>query len=89
MLVSCEEGPKVTFHAMTSSDDSVLTTGTNLGVQLVVAAAADEMTSGALHDPGILGHALKADRALWVWNLRSLGRCATSNLFPLLHEILH
>ena len=89
MLVCCEKGSQVTFHSMTSSDDSVLTSGTDLGIQLVVTAAADEMTSRALHDPGILSHVLKADRAFRVRDLGSLCRAATSNLSPLLHEILH
>ena len=74
---------------MTSSDDCVLTSGTNLGVKVVVTAAADEMASGALHDPGILGQVLKADRTFRVRDLGSLGRAATSNLSPLLYEILH
>ena len=71
-LVCGKEGPQITFHAVTSSDDSVLTTGAKLWIQLVVTAAADEMTRGALHDSGSLGHVLKADWAFRVWYLRCL-----------------
>ena len=47
---------------MTPSNDLLLAGGASLAHQLVVAAAADEVTQAAHHDPGVLSHVLEAGR---------------------------
>ena len=84
-----KKGPQIALHAVTSTNDPVLAGGTNLRVQLVITIPTDEVAGGTLHNPGVLGHVLHANRAFRVRDWRPLDRCFTGNLSTFLHETVH
>ena len=53
---------------MTPPNDWFRTRWTDLGPKFIMTAAAGEMASGALHDPGVLGDVLKTNGTLRVWD---------------------